>query len=89
MNCDGKIRQGRFTRIPDKKYDGIHMYGVSGSAAYMRSVTSIISSAVHPAPSLPTYAQATQSHRAQYTHSSGMQTNYNVEVNNVFNILGN
>lgn len=82
--CDGKIRQARFTRTLDKKYDGIHMYGVSGRAAYMRSVSSIISSIIQPQVPAPTEADMTQ-----YTPSSGIQNNYNVKVNNVFDILGN
>ena len=88
LDCDGKIRQARFTRKPDKKYDGIHMYGVSGPDAYMRSVTSVINSVFRPyrAPAHPATAKAD---KTQYTPSSGLQTNYNVKVNNVFGILGN
>ena len=64
------------------------MYGVSGRAAFRRSVTAIISSVLspHPAP-----APATpQSGAAQGTaNTTGGQDRYNVEVSNIFETLGN
>ena len=57
LECEGKARLARYTRTKDKKHDGIHMYGVSGRAAFSRHVTailnSVLSSHTAPAPATP------------------------------------
>ena len=85
LECKGKARLARYTRTHDNKHDGIHMYGVSGRAAFRRSVTSIISSVLSHVPAT-----------APVTHQSGSgqgaantEDRYNVKVNNFFDILGN
>jgi hypothetical protein len=85
LNCDGKIRQARYTRTHDRRYDGVHMYGASGRNAYTKSITNIIRSTVCP-HTAPAPAQPS---RTQDTDDLGMQNNYNVQVNNFFDILGN
>ena len=88
LECSGKVRLARYTRTHDIKHDGVHMYGVSGRAAFRRSVTAIISSVLSPhsapAPATP------QSGAAQGTaNTTGGQDRYNVKVSNIFETLGN
>ena len=89
LECEsGKVRLARYTRTHDIKHDGVHMYGVSGRAAFRRSVSVIISSVLSPnsapAPTTP------QSGAAQGTaNTTGGQDRYNVEVSNIFETLGN
>ena len=89
LECSGKVRLARYTRTHDIKHDGIHMYGVSGRAAFCRSVTAIINSVLspHSAPE-PVTPQSETAQGAGATNTGG-QDRYNVEVNNIFNILGN
>ena len=49
LDCNERIRLASYTRTHDKRYNGIHMYGVSGLPAFTRSVSAIISS-VHSQP---------------------------------------
>ena len=87
LECEGKARLARYTRTKDKKHDGVHMYGVSGRAAFSRNITAIISSVLSPhsapAPATP------QSGSGRSTANTGGQDRYNVKVNNFFDILGN
>ena len=85
MECKGKARLARYTRTHDNKHDGIHMYGVSGRAAFRRSVTSIISSVLSHVPA--TGPVTPQSGSAQ--GAANTEDRYNVKVNNFFDILGN
>ena len=59
------------------------MYGVSGRTAYTKSVTAILTSVLYP-NSAPAPAQSDKTH-----NKGNLQNNYNVKVNNVFDVLGN
>ena len=87
LECKGKARLARYTRTHDTKHDGIHLYGVSGRAAFSRSVSVIISSVLipgsAPAPATP------QSGTVQGADITGGHDRYNVKVNNFFDTLGN
>jgi hypothetical protein len=85
LDCDGKIRQARYTRTQDRKYDGVHMYGVSGRAAYSKSVAAIVSSVLR----LHTASATVQTGSTHNTQGRGVQNSYDrnvftIPVNNRF-----
>ena len=45
IECNGAIRESRYRQTKSGRYDGIHLYGSSGSKAYTLSVLSILSAA--------------------------------------------
>ena len=91
LDCKGKARLARYTRTHDLKHDGIHLYGVSGRAAFRKSVTAIISSVLsHPSATAQATPQSgTEQGAANTTVTGGQEDRYNVKVNYFFDILGN
>ena len=45
IDCSGAIRESRYRHTKSGKYDGIHLYGSSGSKAYTSSVLNILQAA--------------------------------------------
>ena len=45
IECSGAIRESRYRHTKTGKYDGIHMFGSSGSKAYTLSVLNILKTA--------------------------------------------
>lgn len=51
MECSGAILLSRYQHTKSGKFDGLHLFGASGSKAYTRSVLNILQSSVSSDPS--------------------------------------
>ena len=81
LDCEGKIRQARFTRLRDGWYDGVFMHGTSGRNVYSRSLAAIIARNSSERKRIPLGLSEISGEQSQPV--------YNVAVSNQFQILGN
>ena len=81
LDCDGKIRQARFTRLRDNWYDGVYMYGTSGRNAFSKSLVSIIEQKPNGNCQIPWGNSVITKQPSKPV--------YNVAVSNPFEVLGN
>ena len=79
LNCSGSIREARYRS--KHRFDGVHLYGASGTKAFTESVLMILRDVGHIKVSPP-------SHFHRY-HSNNQLPEYNFPVQNSFTVLEN
>ena len=102
LDCAGKIQEDRYWDKRKDKYDGIHMFGVSGRKEYTRSVLQILRRAniikhtetqhgmVNTATNTETdeHTDCPQARYQKRTYADAVNGNrYSVPTNNRFNLL--
>ena len=95
LECSGKSRTNRYTDKRTGRYDGVHMYGRTGAAAYTESVVNILMSSFQSGSS--TQQNHDDSHRTcpqtkhkqKRTYSSVVGGRNPIKTHNRFSPLGN
>ena len=91
LECPEKQRKKRYTDDRTKRYDGVHLYGRAGKAAYTESVLNIMLGSIQLEEQADDHTRYPQSKysRQQRAYSSVVKGKSGIKVQNKFSPLGN
>ena len=97
LDCSGDVRRIRYKDERSGNYDGVHLYGSAGKAAYTESVLNILLSSIQPKANDPrqpanddshtTCPQTKYNERKKRTYSSAVTRKSAVKTQNRFSPL--
>ena len=76
LDCSGGVLQARYRDTQSNKFDGVHMYGVSGQKAYTDSVVDILKSVQLLQAQPPKYY-------SELDHQTCQQARYQAKMRNI------
>ena len=89
LDCSGNTWTKRYTDEQSGRYDGVHLYGSPGQAAYTESVVNILLSSFQTLANDDSHTSCPQTKYKRRTFSSVVTGNSNIKTQNRFSTLGN